>query len=270
MGIGDWGLGIGPNPQSPIPNPQSPIPILYIILYINKMKNIQIVRYLSFFIAIIIHLICIETINSFETEPDQSVFKHLLGNLVENTPINILLLSNLKKMKNVNTINSDKNSAKFDDLNDGRQDFNVTLDNTTYSINSTTNNTQCIPECYLNCKQHFPDPLEEKYCIINVCKCDLITNIPSSNTTGILMLVNSNNTNSGLDPLLQNYKLNEQVERHKYYILMFILLSIFIPLLIYLFYQMQKYSEQYKEINYEYPFNIGQYMLMGEYTENNN
>jgi len=24
--MGDWGLGIGPNPQSPIPNPQSPIP----------------------------------------------------------------------------------------------------------------------------------------------------------------------------------------------------------------------------------------------------
>ena len=24
MGIEDWGLGIGPNPQSPIPNPQSP------------------------------------------------------------------------------------------------------------------------------------------------------------------------------------------------------------------------------------------------------
>jgi len=23
MGIGDWGLGIGPNPQSPIPNPHS-------------------------------------------------------------------------------------------------------------------------------------------------------------------------------------------------------------------------------------------------------
>jgi len=26
MGIGDWVLGIAPNPQSPIPNPQSPIP----------------------------------------------------------------------------------------------------------------------------------------------------------------------------------------------------------------------------------------------------
>ena len=24
--IGNWRLGIGPNPQSPIPNPQSPIP----------------------------------------------------------------------------------------------------------------------------------------------------------------------------------------------------------------------------------------------------
>jgi len=24
LGIGDWGMGIGPNPQSPIPNPQSP------------------------------------------------------------------------------------------------------------------------------------------------------------------------------------------------------------------------------------------------------
>jgi len=29
--IGDWGLGIGPNHQSPIPNPQSPIPI-YVFL----------------------------------------------------------------------------------------------------------------------------------------------------------------------------------------------------------------------------------------------
>jgi len=43
MGIGDWGLGIGPNPQSPIPNPQSPIPnpqkqrILNYLESINKL-----------------------------------------------------------------------------------------------------------------------------------------------------------------------------------------------------------------------------------------
>jgi len=31
MGIGDWGLGPIPNPQSPIPNPQSPIIVLFLI-----------------------------------------------------------------------------------------------------------------------------------------------------------------------------------------------------------------------------------------------
>jgi len=30
MGIGDWGLGPIPNPQSPIPNPHSKIQIYYI------------------------------------------------------------------------------------------------------------------------------------------------------------------------------------------------------------------------------------------------
>ena len=40
MGIGDWGLGIGPNPQSPIPNPQSPIPISFIINEKIKTKNL--------------------------------------------------------------------------------------------------------------------------------------------------------------------------------------------------------------------------------------
>jgi len=33
---GDWGLGIGPNPQSPIPNPQSPNPQSPLILLLNK------------------------------------------------------------------------------------------------------------------------------------------------------------------------------------------------------------------------------------------
>ena len=39
MGIGDWGLGIGPNPQSPIPNPQSPIPIYDNNILFLKIKN---------------------------------------------------------------------------------------------------------------------------------------------------------------------------------------------------------------------------------------
>jgi hypothetical protein len=40
LGIGDWGLGPIPNPQSPIPNPQSPIPILLNLLFKRiKIKN---------------------------------------------------------------------------------------------------------------------------------------------------------------------------------------------------------------------------------------
>ena len=35
MGIGDWGLGPIPNPQSPIPNPQSPI--VFVKLICNKI-----------------------------------------------------------------------------------------------------------------------------------------------------------------------------------------------------------------------------------------
>jgi len=42
MGIGDWGLGIGPNPESPIPNPQSPIPIEKILDEL-KYKNFNII-----------------------------------------------------------------------------------------------------------------------------------------------------------------------------------------------------------------------------------
>jgi hypothetical protein len=42
MGIGDWGLGIGPNPQSPIPNTPSPCFILFIkklIMFFHKKLN---------------------------------------------------------------------------------------------------------------------------------------------------------------------------------------------------------------------------------------
>jgi len=45
LGIGDWGLGPIPNPQSPIPNPQSPTHFKFIVskkinyLY-NKIKII--------------------------------------------------------------------------------------------------------------------------------------------------------------------------------------------------------------------------------------
>jgi hypothetical protein len=41
LGIGDWGLGPIPNPQSPIPNPQSPCTNRKIrkIIYYSILKN---------------------------------------------------------------------------------------------------------------------------------------------------------------------------------------------------------------------------------------
>jgi len=46
LAMGDGGLGIGPNPQSPIPNPQSPIPnpqfILNEILIIDSRYHYNI------------------------------------------------------------------------------------------------------------------------------------------------------------------------------------------------------------------------------------
>ena len=40
MGIGDWGLGPIPNPQSPIPNPQSPNPQSPIPMKIVSNNNL--------------------------------------------------------------------------------------------------------------------------------------------------------------------------------------------------------------------------------------
>jgi hypothetical protein len=40
LGIGDWGLGPIPNPQSPIPNPQSPV-FIPILNKVSKYKTIK-------------------------------------------------------------------------------------------------------------------------------------------------------------------------------------------------------------------------------------
>ena len=42
MGIGDWGLGPIPNPQSPIPNPQSPSEIIFNFIIIKIIIKILI------------------------------------------------------------------------------------------------------------------------------------------------------------------------------------------------------------------------------------
>jgi hypothetical protein len=47
LGIGDWGLGPIPNPQSPIPNPQSPNPHENINYYFTKKINKNFIKLLN-------------------------------------------------------------------------------------------------------------------------------------------------------------------------------------------------------------------------------
>jgi len=49
MGIGDWGLGPIPNPQSPIPNPQSPIPNPLLVFQNNFFKLIIKFLFINFY-----------------------------------------------------------------------------------------------------------------------------------------------------------------------------------------------------------------------------
>jgi len=53
LGIGDWGLGPIPNPQSPIPNPQSPLAFENK----NKIKKLKAYKnYLFYFILFNLNL----------------------------------------------------------------------------------------------------------------------------------------------------------------------------------------------------------------------
>jgi len=54
LGIGDWGLGPIPNPQSPIPNPQSPLH-QEIKIKKNKLKKNNF-KYLNIFFIQLINL----------------------------------------------------------------------------------------------------------------------------------------------------------------------------------------------------------------------
>ncbi len=51
LGIGDWGLGIDPNPQSPLPNPHN-IKIIYhrILLFVYSLKYKYVSKSIKFII----------------------------------------------------------------------------------------------------------------------------------------------------------------------------------------------------------------------------
>jgi hypothetical protein len=53
LGIGDWGLGPIPNPQSPIPNPQSPIPNPQLDEISKNIENLLKIFYYKFYLIVL-------------------------------------------------------------------------------------------------------------------------------------------------------------------------------------------------------------------------
>jgi hypothetical protein len=162
--------------------------------------------------------------------------------------------------------------------------INTTQSNYTFEINKTANNSDCVPECTLNCQMHFVDPTEQKYCLINVCHCELIetntntntnTNINNINTAGLklvglnILLDETVNSNRSADNLPE-YSMNEsqQVEKENFYILVIFLFVIFIPLWVYSLVRMLQNIDKSEMVCYEFPFDVKHdYMLMGEFHE---
>ena len=50
----------------------------------------------------------------------------------------------------------------------------IIMTNGTITVNTTNMDPQCNIECYTGCRILFPEFIEQKYCIIYVCKCQII------------------------------------------------------------------------------------------------
>ena len=80
------------------------------------------------------------------------------------------------------------------------------LNNTNFTIcfKNPTTNEFCIPECYLNCQVHFPVELEQKFCLLNVCKCEIYQEIkiiptPLIDSTNTSKIVNKSDNSTNIN-----------------------------------------------------------------------
>ena len=62
--------------------------------------------------------------------------------------------------------------------------ISIIMTNGTIIVNTTNMDPQCNIECYTSCRILFPEFIEQKYCIISMCKCQVIekeVNLPENN-----------------------------------------------------------------------------------------
>jgi hypothetical protein len=79
LGIGDWGLGPIPNPQSPIPNPQSPM-----IQFFLNIKYFDISKLSIIFKIIIKYIFIIKIIMAFTLSKNTKGYLSVAGGFLIN------------------------------------------------------------------------------------------------------------------------------------------------------------------------------------------
>ena len=52
--------------------------------------------------------------------------------------------------------------------------ISIIMTNGSITVNTSNMDPKCNVECYTGCRVLFPEFIEQKYCIINVCKCQII------------------------------------------------------------------------------------------------
>ena len=68
-----------------------------------------------------------------------------------------------------------ENSTQFQNTSLNKDDSTPRImTNGTIIVNTTNINPKCNLECYTGCRVLFPEYIEQKYCIINICKCQII------------------------------------------------------------------------------------------------
>ena len=120
--------------------------------------------------------------------------------IIQNTPVenNIpLIIQDLDKNNNINLNIINKNPFSIPIiLPNNQNNNNIVITDTLIKINTTNKNPMCTKECCMGCKVQFPKLISQKNCIINICKCQIISisHIKNDTNTGLNHKINEVNT----------------------------------------------------------------------------
>jgi len=110
------------------------------------------------------------------------------------------------------------------------------MTNGSITVNTTNMSPDCNVECYTGCRVLFPEYIEQKYCIINVCKCqiiekgDVLNNINNNSNNSSIQIVHSDiNKYSSVTYLslnLDKKQLNKNEQNYFYWLFYLLILIV--------------------------------------------